>query len=68
MKDVYELKEPPYNGLSESNHFTRQNVKTTYYGLLFHKALENVRLFMNSKLTLNPNIQTIVRLGSSKPI
>ena len=68
MKDVYELKEPPYNGLSESNLFTRQNVKTTYYGLLLHKALENVRLFMNSKLTLNPSIQTIVRLGSSKPI
>ena len=33
MKDVFELKEPPYNLLSESNHFTRRNVKTTYYGL-----------------------------------
>ena len=56
MKDVFELKEPPYNLRSESNHFTRRNVKTTYYGLLsikhlasqiwelVHKALENVRL------------------------
>ena len=34
MKDVFELKEPPYNLRSESNHFTRRNVKTTYYGLL----------------------------------
>ena len=33
MKDVFELKEPPYNLRSESNHFTRRNVKTTYYGL-----------------------------------
>ena len=39
MKDVYELKEPPYNVLSESNHFTRQNVKATYYGLLSIKYL-----------------------------
>ena len=56
MKDVFELKELPYNLRSESNHFTRRNVKTTYYGLLsikhlasqiwelVHKALENVRL------------------------
>ena len=49
MKDVYELKEPPYNVLSESNHFTRQNVKTTYYGLLFHKALENVKTLYEFK-------------------
>ena len=34
MKDVFELKEPLYNLRSESNHFTRRNVKTTYYGLL----------------------------------
>ena len=33
MKDVFELKEPPYNLPSESNHFTHRNVKTTYYGL-----------------------------------
>ena len=32
MKDVFELKEPPYNLRSESNPFTRRNVKTTYYG------------------------------------
>ena len=34
MKDVFELKEPPYNLWSESNHFTRRNVKAIYYGLL----------------------------------
>ena len=28
MKDVFELKEPPYNLHSESNHFTDRNVKT----------------------------------------
>ena len=39
MKDVFELKEPPYNLRSESNHFTRRNVKTTYYGLLSIKHL-----------------------------
>ena len=39
MKDVFELKEPPYNLRSESNHFTRQNVKTTYYGLSSIKHL-----------------------------
>ena len=56
MKDVFELKEPPYNLRSESNHFTRRNIKTTYYDLLsikhqlhkygnlFHKVLEDVRL------------------------
>ena len=56
MKDVFELKEPPYNLRSESNHFTCRNVKTTYYGLssikrlapqngnLFHKTLKNIRL------------------------
>ena len=33
MKDVFELKEPPYKLRSESSHFTRRNVKTTYYGL-----------------------------------
>ena len=56
MKDIFELKEPPYNLRSESNHFTRRNVKTTYYGLssikhlapqiweLVPQALKNVRL------------------------
>ena len=39
MKDVSELKEPPYNLRSESNHFTRRNVKSTYYGLLSVKHL-----------------------------
>ena len=39
MKDVFELKEPPYNLRSESNHFTRRNVKTTYYGLSSMKHL-----------------------------
>ena len=39
MKDVFELKEPPYNLRSESNRFTRRNVKTTYYGLLSIKYL-----------------------------
>ena len=39
MKDVFELKEPPYNLRSESNHFTRRNVKTTYYGLSSIKHL-----------------------------
>ena len=39
MKDVFELKEPPYNLRSESNHFTRPNVKTTYYGLSSIKHL-----------------------------
>ena len=39
MKDVFELKEPPYNLRSELNHFTRRNVKTTYYGLSSIKHL-----------------------------
>ena len=39
MKDVFELKEPPYNLRSESNHFTRRSVKTTYYGLSSIKHL-----------------------------
>ena len=39
MKKVCELKEPPYNLRSESNHFTCRNVKTTYYGLLSIKHL-----------------------------
>ena len=56
MKDIFELNEPPYNVRSQSNHFTRRNVKSTYYGLLsikqlapqiwnfFHEASENVKL------------------------
>ena len=39
MKDVFQLKEPPYNLQLESNHFTRRNVKTTNYGLLSIKHL-----------------------------
>ena len=39
MKDVSALKGPPYNLRSESNHFTRRNVKTTYYGLSSVKHL-----------------------------
>ena len=39
MKDVFALKEPPYNLRSESNHFTRRNVRTTYYVHLSIKHL-----------------------------
>ena len=39
MKDVFELKEPSYKPRSESNHFTRRYVKTTYYGLSSVKHL-----------------------------
>ena len=39
MMDVFELKERPCNLRPESNHFTRRNVKTTYYGLLSIKHL-----------------------------
>ena len=39
MKDVFGLKEPQYNLRSESNHLTRLNVKTKYYGLLSIKHL-----------------------------
>ena len=39
MKDVFELKEPPYNLRSESDHFTSRNVKTFYNGLLSSKHL-----------------------------
>ena len=39
FKDVFELKELPYNLWSESNHFTRRNAKTTYYRLLSIKHL-----------------------------
>ena len=39
MKDAFELKEHPYNLRSESNHFTRRNVKTTYHGHLSIKHL-----------------------------
>ena len=39
MKDVFGLKERQYDLRSVSNHFTRRNVKTTYYGLLSIKHL-----------------------------
>ena len=39
MKDVFALKERRYNLRSESNHFTRRNVKTICYGLLSLKHL-----------------------------
>ena len=39
MKNVFELKEPPYNLRSESNQFTFRNVKTTCYGLSSVKHL-----------------------------
>ena len=39
IKDVFGLKEPPYNLRSESNHFTRRSVKTAYNGLLSIKRL-----------------------------
>ena len=35
MKDAFELEEPLYNLRSESNHFTRWNVKTTYYMVFY---------------------------------
>ena len=38
-KDVFELKEPSYNLRSESNYFTRRNVKTSYYGFSSIKHL-----------------------------
>ena len=73
------MKEPPYNLQSESNHFIRRNVKTTYFGLLSIKHLapqiwkldpQSVRKFntLNEFIRLNPGIQTIVRVGSGKPI
>ena len=39
MKNVFEFKESPYNVRSGPNHFTRRNVKATYYGLLSIKHL-----------------------------
>ena len=39
MKDVFKLKKTPYNLRSDPNHFTRRNVKITYYGLLSIKYL-----------------------------
>ena len=84
MKDVLELKEPPYNLRSESNHFTRQNVRTTYYRLLSYKPLapkiwQLVPQSIRKCKTLNefktkiqiskyPCIQIIVRVGSAKPV
>ena len=41
IQGFFWLKEPPYNLRSESNHFTRRNVKTTYYGLLSIKHLQS---------------------------
>ena len=79
MKDIFELKEPPYNLQLESDHVTRRNVKTTYFGLLSIKHLapqiwkldpQSIRKFKTLKefIRLNPGIQTIVRVGSAKPI
>ena len=34
MKDVVRLKERPYNLRSESNPYTRRNIKTNHHGLL----------------------------------
>ena len=33
MKDVFRITEPFYNLRSEANHFKRENVKTTHYGI-----------------------------------
>ena len=44
MKDEFELKEPIYNLRSESNHFTRRNVKATYYGFLSIKHLSSTNV------------------------
>ena len=48
MKDVLELKEPPYKLRSVSNYFTRR--KTTYYGLLSTKHLQPFSKYL--RLTL----------------
>ena len=80
MKDVFELKEPPYNLRSESNHFTRRNVKTTYYGLssikhlapqiweLVPQSLKKCKTLNESKLRSNPGIQIIdLKLFNTTP-
>ena len=78
MKDVFELKEPPYNLQSESNHFKRRNVKTSYYGLSSIKHLapqiwEFVQQCIRRCKTLNEFKTKIkswypVRAGSAKPM
>ena len=39
MKEVFELKEPSYSLRSKRNHFARENVKTTHYGIQSIKHL-----------------------------
>ena len=60
MKDVLELKEHPYNLRSKSNHLTRQNVKTTYYGVLpiKHLAPQIWKLVPQSKKPSPANMET----------
>ena len=77
MKDVFELKEAPYNLRSESNHFTRRIIKTTYYDLLSIKhpapqiwelVPQSVRRCKTLKEFKTLGIQTFVRVGSVKPV
>ena len=80
MKDVFELKEPPYNLRSASNHFTHRNVKTTYYGVssvkhlapqiweIVPQSIRKCKTLNEFKTKINFGMQTIVRVGSAKPI
>ena len=80
MKDVFELKEPPYNLRLESNHFTHRNIKTTYYGLssskhlalkiweLVPQSLKKSKTLNEFKTKIKSGIWIIVRVGSAKPI
>ena len=80
MKDVFELKDPPYNVRSESNYFRRRNVKTTYYGLLsiehllpqirelVPQSIRKCKTLNEFKTKINFGMQTIVRVGSAKPV
>ena len=80
MKDVFELKEPTYNPRSESNHFTRRNVKTTHHRLssmkhlapqiweLVPQNLKKCKTLNEFKTKIKSGIQIIVRVDSAKPI
>ena len=41
MTEVFEVKEPHCNLLSEASHFNRDNVKSTHYGI---QSLRHLRL------------------------
>ena len=36
MTEVFEIKEPHYNLRSGASHFKRENVKSSYYGILHY--------------------------------